>query len=318
MSDKLCPLAIWGCIGLVAVALWGLSACFPLPVAAPPPVTLTQSPTATPTSTATPTPLPSPPVPFSLFPEMVKIDGGIFRLGSAAQEIHLARRIMDEFGLAESSNWEANETPTQTLRIQPFYISKYEVTNAQYAAFVFLTSHPAPEQWEGGIYPAGRDQHPVTGVSWYDALAYCKWLSEVTGVPYRLPTEAEWEYAARGPQGRPYSWGGEWQAQRCNCDNRNKGTTYIGSHPRDVSPHGVMDTIGNVAEWTNTLFMPYPYDPADGREDLAGRGPRVVRGGWWGANRHNARAAFRRSFPAAQASEWIGFRVARDANLPSP
>jgi formylglycine-generating enzyme required for sulfatase activity len=110
-------------------------------------------------------------------------------------------------------------------------------------------------------------------------MAYCNWLAEVTGKPYCLPSEAEWEKAARGTDGRIYPWGNRWDASRCNCQETSPNqTTPVGAYPDGASPYGLLDMAGNVWEWTRSLFWDYLYDPADGREDLRTAGSRVLRG----------------------------------------
>jgi formylglycine-generating enzyme required for sulfatase activity len=132
----------------------------------------------------------------------------------------------------------------------------------------------------------------VVLVSWHDAVAYCNWLAEVTGKPYHLPSEAEWEKGGRGSDGRIYPWGNQWDAKRCNSEEGSKGgTTPVGAYPHGASPHGLLDMAGNVWEWTRSLWgedwqkpsFKYPYDPDDGREDLNAPASvcRVLRGGSW-------------------------------------
>ena len=122
--------------------------------------------------------------------------------------------------------------------------------------------------WANGSFPAEKADHPVVGVSYYDAIAFCAWAAQSTGLPVRLPTEPEWEKAARGPEVRLYSWGNEWKKGACNIDEeKHNGTSPVGKFsPQGDSPYGVADMGGNVQEWCSSLFGPYPYDPADGRE----------------------------------------------------
>ena len=168
----------------------------------------------------------------------------------------------------------------------------------------------------------------MVNVSWHDAVAYCNWLAEVTGKPYRLPSEAEWEKGARGSDGRIYPWGNQWDAARCNSRESSDGdtvavlgiykgsTTAVGTYPNGASPYGLLDMAGNVWEWTSSVYETYPYDPADGREDPEAEGNlhRVVRGGSFGNLPWRVRCAFRgRDVPSA--SFWDrGFRVALDAD----
>ena len=153
------------------------------------------------------------------------------------------------------------------------------MTNAQYAAFVQAAGHRRPKHWKGGKPPKGKEYHPVVNVSCHDAVAYCNWLAEVTGKPYGLPSEAEWEKGTRGTDGRIYPWGNQWDAKRANIGRED--TTPVGAYPEGASPYGLLDMIGNVYEWTRSVYRDYPYNPNDGREDLEAEGDRVLRGGSW-------------------------------------
>ena len=207
-------------------------------------------------------------------PEMILIPAGEFLMGSGPRK----DRYVEDY-----------EQPQHTLYLPDYYLAKTPVTNAQYAAFVQATGHKWPEHWEDGQPPNGKEDHPVVNVSWHDAIAYCNWLAEVTGKPYLLPSEAEWEKGARGSDGRIYPWGNQWDAERCNAGRGREGdTTPVGAYPEGASPYGLLDMAGNVWEWTRSLWgeglkpsFKYPYDPADGREDLDAPDSvlRVLRGG---------------------------------------
>ena len=173
---------------------------------------------------------------------------------------------------------------------------------------------------------------PVTGVCWFEAAAYCNWLTEqLRAAPQasnflplsesivRLPTEAEWEKAARGGDARHYPWGDEdWDAQRANIGESGIGhSTPVGMYPVGATPSALLDLAGNVWEWTSTLYRPYPYRPDDGREDLGAEGSRVVRGGSWGDNQRYVRCAFRvRNIPVDFVNN-VGLRVVVSLALPS-
>ena len=255
----------------------------------------------------TPTPPPTPPgnviVPSEtaiitdpIFMELVRVPAGEFLMGGDPS------KAADEF---------FNPLPQHPVTLSEFYIGKTEVTNAQYAAFVKATGRTAPDGWQNGIIPAGKENHPVVFVSWNDAMAFAQWLGEETGIDFRLPTEAEWEKAARGTDGREYPWGGEFDAGKCNTvESGIRDTTPVGKYsPAGDSPYGVADMAGNVWEWTSSLYKPYPYDPKDGREAPEAKGSRVVRGGSWLSDRASAASAVRgRSSPDDRDYRY-GFRV---------
>lgn len=157
---------------------------------------------------------------------------------------------------------------------------------------------------------AGFERHPVNEVTWRGARAYCAWRGA------RLPTEAEWEAAARGREGRTYPWGEEPpSAERAVFGRRSNQTEAVGGRPAGATPEGVHDLAGNVAEWTSTLYRPYPYRADDGREDPDATGERVTRGGdhVFDSTPDRLRAAFRAGFSRAPAvgHRHIGFRCAR-------
>jgi formylglycine-generating enzyme required for sulfatase activity len=194
-----------------------------------------------------------------------------------------------------------------------YAIGKYPVTNQLYQAFVTASNHPAPADWREGYYLDLLGDHPVVNVSWYDALAYCCWLAGATGQVYRLPTEAEWEKAARGLDGRPYPWGDKFDKTRCNTADGGMGrTTPVDAYPTGASPYGVLDLVGNVWEWCSSLYAAYPYQAGDGREEASAEGWRVLRGGSWFDMEWGARAARRLSGPPDSVSRNTGFRVVRE------
>lgn len=136
-----------------------------------------------------------------------------------------------------------------------FFIDKHPVTNDQYMEFVCETQYPHPPSWTNGCYPDHKARHPVTSVSWDDAEQYCKWRSRKTVLEVTLPTEQEWEKAARGPYGYRYPWGNQFDQQRCNIGHGARGdTNRIDAYPQGISPYGCWDMCGNVWEWTDTWF----------------------------------------------------------------
>jgi formylglycine-generating enzyme required for sulfatase activity len=228
-------------------------------------------------------------------PEMVLIPAGEFLMGSDP------RKDKDAAG---------DEQPQRKLYLPDYTIAKTLVTNAQYAAFVEAASHKPPDHWKGKNPPRGKGDHPVVYVSWHDATDYCKWLAEATGKPYRLPSEAEWEKGARGTDGRIYPWGNKWDTKRCNNSEGFKGsTTQVGAYPQGASPYGLLDMVGNVWEWTLSLYRPYPYQSDDGREDPHAGDNRVLRGGsWYGLQRY-ARVSSRIYYRPGSFNDHAGFRV---------
>ncbi len=214
--------------------------------------------------------LEKPPLPFE--PETILIPAGPFLMGSPPGE-----DVPDY------------ETLQHEVNLPDYRIGKFPITNAQYAEFIRQTKRLiAPEAgWEGQTPLPGKLNHPVAGVTWYEALAYCEWLSEHTGRAYTLPSEAQWEKAARGTDGRIYPWGNRWDASRCHHDSEQ--TAPVDAYPPQ-SEYGCYDLVGNVREWTSSLWgekrlapdpkFRYPW-VNEGREDLQAPGHiyRVYRGG---------------------------------------
>jgi formylglycine-generating enzyme required for sulfatase activity len=235
----------------------------------------------------------------------VELAGATMRLADDVGSVELVRIPAGEFSMG---GWAQ-----QPVSVDTYYISKYPITNAQYKFFIEDEGHAAPAHWTGGReYPMLKEGHPVVHVSWHDARAYCDWLCGRTGQAFRLPTEAEWEKAAQGPDRQAYPWGDEWDVWKCNCAERDTNdTTRVGSDsPEGDSRFGVSDMAGNVWEWTNSLHKPLPYDPDDGREDAAAEGERILRGGSFKDGREQLRCAHRiHNQPRATGPE-IGFRIA--------
>jgi eukaryotic-like serine/threonine-protein kinase len=208
--------------------------------------------------------------------EMVVLPGGAFRIGrdEVPPLTEQARRARPEYLL-----WVYQQWPSRPVSVSPFAIDKTEVTNEEYAEFVRQTGHPAPPAlWEGEGRPADRQLRlPVTNVSYEDALAFAAWRSQRDRVTYRLPTEEEWEYAARGGDAsRTFPWGDRWMDDYANLGG--SGLAPVGSFARGDTPQGVSDMIGNVWELTSTEAR--MYEGNDRTElDPADRGKIVVRGG---------------------------------------
>jgi formylglycine-generating enzyme required for sulfatase activity len=220
--------------------------------------------------------------------------------------------------LMGSDEGPAKHQPQHSIQVEIFYIDRFPVTNEEYKRFVDETGHPVPfydvswcdtqgYNWdpETRAFPEGKDDHPVVLVKWTDALAYARWAGK------RLPTEAEWELAARGLDGRIWPWGNRSAPGRSNTLEAGVGaTTSVQRHvPYGASPEGVADMIGNVWEWTSSLFRPYPYDAHDGRETLKTNGWRVLRGGSWVNDLYTARTYTRLDGDFILYSN-VGFRCA--------
>lgn len=241
--------------------------------------------------------------------EYIYIPAGPCVLGSQQDRV-------DELNATDAQNRFSVECSQHEVVVGGFYIARYPVTQGEYKGFLDATGRRIPRRdddisrpfsWDPDTrsYPEGMGDHPVVLVSWHDARAYCEWIGG------RLPTEAEWEKTARGTDRREWPWGNMWQEGRCN--SREAGltrTTPVGTYsPRGGSPFGVDDLAGNVWEWCSSLFDPYPYDAADGRESLTAPGQRVIRGGTFELPRYKVRCAFRNGTDPEDYGYSIGFRV---------
>lgn len=178
-----------------------------------------------------------------------------------------------EFIMGTNERWD-DEGPEHVLYLEAFFIDKYEVTNEQYKKFVDATGWRAPDHWIDGTYPEGLVKHPVTYVSWYDAMAYCQWCGK------RLPIEQEWEKAARGTDGRTYPYGNEFDENKSNNPQKeSKGTEPVGSYERGKSPYGLFDVSGNVWEWVDSWYKPHPSNNVSSEE--YGEKYKIIKGGSW-------------------------------------
>jgi formylglycine-generating enzyme required for sulfatase activity len=239
----------------------------------------------------------------------VEVPAGAFVMGSDPARDPLA---------FENERW-SKATPQGTLDLAAFYIGRFEVTVAQFGAFVDATNRPTDAQTLQA--PAN---HPVTSVTWPDALAYGRWLESTLKQSPRtpamlqqlfrdgwhivLPSEAQWEKAARGSDGRIYPWGAEPRRDRANY--AGTATMPVGSFQCPECPHAVADMSGNVWEWTRSPYQPYPFDPSDDRKNLEQDALWVMRGGSFGDPERNVRAAIRGGADPGARRAFIGFRVA--------
>jgi formylglycine-generating enzyme required for sulfatase activity len=232
--------------------------------------------------------------------EMVVIPGGTFTMGfTGAGEGGRRRRSGGEGG-------QGDELPAHPVTVSSFAMYRYEVTNAQYEAFRKATGD-RPAAFAGSS-KFGNPKQPVVGVTWDDAVAYCKWAGT------RLPTEAEWEYAARGTDGRPYPWGSTRPSPKHARYDETEGTLPVGSCPDGVSPFGCHDMAGNAWEWVADYYE-YSYYQHSPTHDP--KGPekgvrRVLRGGCWGFP-SELRATFRAYDKPGASANYIGFRCAAAA-----
>ena len=239
----------------------------------------------------------------------VEIAAGSFLMGSDA--------VIDPMAF-DIERWSSTNAQA-VLELPTYYIGRFEVTVAQMRSFVQATGYPIDGQALGGA-----PGHPATFISWPDALAYSRWLDEILrtspdtpevlstllegGGQVTLPTEAEWEKAARGSDGRIYPWGSEPRPDRATYQAR--GTTAVGSHQCPECPFGLSDMAGNVWEWTRSPYQPYPYDPIDDFEDLENESLWVMRGGSFTDTAHIVRGANRGGADPGARRAFIGFRIA--------
>lgn len=206
-------------------------------------------------------------------------------------------RDLDTSVAVPAGAFAGGEPAAPRVIAQPYRIGRYPVTNAQYLRFVAATGHALPVHWDPATrrFPAGLANHPVVFVSWHDAQAYCAWLSARDGRAWRLPSEDEWERAARGADGRAYPWGDAFDAQRANVqETALRGTSPVGAFPGGASPCGALDMAGNVWAWTAG---------AEGQAMVA------LRGGSWMQYGPFARCAFRHYEPRHAVLNDAGFRV---------
>lgn len=253
--------------------------------------------------------------------------------------LRVARIAAGEFVMG-AEDGEEDERPVHRIYVDDFAIGMCPVTNAEYAQFVHETGHRSPAlralplmvsgtvesdfralaaayAWNNGTLPEGRERHPVTLVGFDDAVAYCAWLASKTGAPVRLPTEAEWERAARGGRdGQRFPWGNTLDGSRAHflpaaTVKAASGTAPVASYPPNA--FGVCDMAGNVWEWVSDWYSPTYYERA---QYINPQGPDsglmwIVRGGAWvNADGRYLRCAYRHKVPPDSYAYSIGFRVA--------
>ena len=206
--------------------------------------------------------------------DMILVPAGEFTMGTSDEEEQLVILQLGGGELGDHPRWFSSEKPQQEVHVDSFYIDKFEVTNADYQKFINATGHAAPRHWENRKHPEGEDNLPVVYVNWKAASAYCQWVGK------RLPTEIEWEKAARGTDARIWPWGNEFDITKCNVESWDgSGSKPVGSYPQGISPYGVYDMGGNVWEWTSSWYDAYPGSTFTAKE--FGQEYRVLRGGSW-------------------------------------
>ena len=278
-----------------------------------------------------------------LDPAMVRVPAGPFSMGTRRED---APKIQREYKHARvKKRFLAKEMPFHEETTGEFELGKYPVTNEEFQAFVTATGQEPPASWSGSSYPEGKANHPVVRITHEAAVAYAEWLAKETGRPYRLPTEQEWEKAARGTDGRLYPWGNDFDPGRCNTLEGNTfatlyrrarpvfnvvlrigsfvvdsgimgdrfdqalNTTPVGVYPDGASPYGALDMAGNAEEWVAEKFWLYPGYPFGDEFDWSAE-DWVCRGGAWNRPGDVARTARRHGNFVGTGS--IGVRLARD------
>jgi serine/threonine protein kinase len=241
---------------------------------------------------ADPTPTPTPVVPAKAQADLLPIAGGTFLMGR--------------------KNGPPPETPAHPVTVQPFSMDRTEVSNTEYADFVRETGHPAPSHWIGKKPPFGQEMWPVVNVSFDDATAFAEWRSKRDGVSYRLPTEEEWEYAARnGEQSDLYPWGTDWKDKAAVLKDATPAA--VGSRAEGKNKWGVFDLIGNVWEWTSSKASVYPGNPAQVPSSI--RDWVTIRGGCYVSDPAKSDApvssCLREFVPPSTKTTLLGFRLVR-------
>ncbi len=320
------PLLAGLSLGLVIILVGAFLVIRQTPLVAPTPTPL---PTATtvPTFAPTATPMPSAPPSMTPFPkvmtnaqwtpvfqmvnsvEMAVVPPGCFMMGASDTQLKdaVAQAVEDGWAQSDAQLWISGSTPQQKICFsQAFLIDKTEVTQGQFNSFggeADKLSH-----FEG-------DERPVEQISWVEAGDFCAKRGT------RLPTEAEWEYAARGPDDLLYPWGNTFDESKISWKQFGLSTLTAGYFPENASWVGALDMTGNVWEWTHSLSWPYPYSAGDGREGVRDTtSVRITRGGGWTDSVHAVMQATFRSgaIPAQEVRDYVGFRCAATLSQPTP
>jgi formylglycine-generating enzyme required for sulfatase activity len=270
--------------------------------------------------------------------QMLFIPAGEFEMGISKEQ---AESLVRDFFPPEvdmNPYLFYNEVPEHKVKVSGFNISKFEVTNKEFKEFVDAggyknqgfwkelinfpelntdymgwlrinlfkdrTGTPGPLNWKDGKFPEGKADHPVEGVSWFEAVAYCRWNKT------RLPTEAEWEYAARGADKRMFPWGNGMDVINNWGDRQAAETSPVGSIPGDRSPFGAMDMARNVKEWVADTWYPYPDSPM-GKLEKSEEEYGILRGGWYISIPYQMRTTVRERASRLNRNMGVGFRCAK-------
>lgn len=237
-------------------------------------------------------------------PDMALVPAGEFIMGSDDVD-----REGNQAELGNRKPWYLDEHPRRKVFLPDFFIDRYEVTTQDYSGFVQTKQRKPPPYWKEGRYPEGEAHLPVVEVNWYEAQAYCRWRGK------RLPTEAEWEKAARGPAGKMFVWGNEFDPKKANVSaGGHGGITVVGRWTHDRSDYGVFDLNGNVMEWTADWYLPYP--GGDYESPNFGEQFKVAKGDAFGEAGHYAlpifsRLAYRQDVEPTARYPFLGFRCAK-------
>ena len=289
-----------------------------------------------------------------ILPELVKIAAGDFRMGTSADD----KKVIEEQGAQSWENEEPDHTvrlseywigkyPLTNAEFRCFYddhgydhqglwsVDGWHWRTGEWQSDLSVYPEEVRKDYERWLARRPKERRgqpffwddprlngsnlPVVGICWFEAQAYCTWLSKVTGKKYGLPSEAQWEQAARGRQGYIWPWGSVWEAQRCNnfeAKDALNTTSPVGMYPQGMSPYGAMDLAGNVWEWCADWYDSQEYARRKDQAVLDPTGPadgkaRVVRGGSWGTDRGYARSACRGGFGPGSFLNGLGFRVVR-------
>jgi len=268
------------------------------------------------------------------------VPAGDFLMGSSDEQVDYAMELCGTYRDECSRDLFADEQPQHTVYLDGYWIMETEVTNAQYRRFMEAGGYTTEAHWSadgwawrdsrtepGGCWDNENfngDEQPVTCLSWYEAEAYANWLSAKSGLDFGLPTEAQWEKAARGTDGRNFPWGNEWDGYRLNdcdencsldqahqvVDDRYEYASPVGSYPAGASPYGALDMAGNVWEWTADWYDSEYYNDLHSENPTGSKNgdSRVLRGGSWDYNPDNLRAANRDKFNPGGMYDVVGVR----------